>query len=208
MDEVAIGAGKLTRLQGTLVRTVCQELLLPVLWYVQIQEIKGGASMHSVALAVHIAAGTICLVTGLVALAVGKRRGLHTAVGEVYHGSYVFVFLSAIVLSLLNWADLAHLFFIAIFSYGLAVWGYMERKRQRPGWLARHISGMAGSFIGVTTAVLVTNGPRLPGMQDVPELVFWLAPTVIGSPLVALTVERWVSGKARGSAVRRPHSDQ
>lgn len=150
--------------------------------------------MNSVALTLHIAAGAVCLLVGLVALLAAKRKGLHTVLGETYHASYVLVFLSAVILSLLNWPELAHLFFIGIFSYGLALIGYVARKRRRPGWLGWHISGLVGSYIGVLTAVLVTNGPNLPGFQALPPILYWFLPTVVGSPLIARTVARHVGG--------------
>lgn len=153
--------------------------------------------MHDVTLIVHIAAGAVCVLVGLGALLARKRQGLHTALGETYHASYVVVLISTVIMSLLNWAELAHLFFIGVFSYGLALWGYLARKRRRPGWLTWHISGLVGSYIGVLTAVLVTNGPNLPGFQALPEQLFWFLPTIVGAPLVFLTVARHVGGKAR-----------
>ncbi|PWL27093.1 MAG: hypothetical protein DCO96_12190 [Fluviicola sp. XM-24bin1] len=47
-------------------------------------------------------------------------------------------------------------------------------------WLIRHIGMMLGSFIATTTAFLVTN------VQDFdPAWLPWLAPTIVGSPLIA-----------------------
>ncbi|MCR9173929.1 MAG: DUF2306 domain-containing protein [bacterium] len=47
-------------------------------------------------------------------------------------------------------------------------------------WLIRHIGMMLGSFIATTTAFLVTN------VQDFePGWLPWLAPTLVGSPLIA-----------------------
>lgn len=37
--------------------------------------------------ALHIFAGTVCLITGLLAIMMRKKRGPHTIYGEIYHGS-------------------------------------------------------------------------------------------------------------------------
>jgi len=47
-------------------------------------------------------------------------------------------------------------------------------------WLIRHIGMMMGSFIATTTAFLVTNVQNFE-----PGWLPWLAPTVVGSPLIA-----------------------
>lgn len=52
-------------------------------------------------------------------------------------------------------------------------------------WLIRHIGMMLGSFIATTTAFLVTN------VQDFnPAWLPWLAPTIVGSPLIAYYTRR------------------
>lgn len=142
------------------------------------------------ALLVHIASGTICLLTGPVALLARKTNGLHTVTGEVYHASYVLILITSVIMAILHWEQSAFLLYIAIFSYGLALFGYVARKRQRPGWLGRHISGMGGSYIGVITAVLVVNGPNLPGLSALLPLLLWFLPTIVGSPLIGRTIAR------------------
>lgn len=47
-------------------------------------------------------------------------------------------------------------------------------------WLIRHIGMMLGSFIATTTAFLVTNVQNFE-----PAWLPWLAPTIVGSPLIA-----------------------
>jgi uncharacterized membrane protein len=55
-------------------------------------------------------------------------------------------------------------------------------------WLIRHIGRMSGAYISTLTAFLVVN------LRDVPVLnyVIWIAPTVIGVPLIVMTVRRYV----------------
>lgn len=135
-------------------------------------------------LILHIAAGTICLITGAISALVQKRKGIHTVVGELYHASYVVILLSSILMAIMHWSESAYLFFIAIFSYSFALYGYTAKKSRRAGWLGRHIGGMLGSYIGIITAVLVVNGHSIPGLNQLPMLLLWLLPTVIGTPII------------------------
>lgn len=148
-------------------------------------------SIYTILLVAHIAFGTICLLAGAVAAFVRKRKGIHTLAGEVYHSSYVVVFLTAIAMSVMNWSELAFLFFVALFSYGLALYGYLARKRRWSNWLPKHIRGMLGSYIGVITAVLVVNGEAFSSATGIPSLLLWFLPTIIGSPLITMSVNRF-----------------
>ncbi|MFD2705916.1 DUF2306 domain-containing protein [Salibacterium lacus] len=139
----------------------------------------------------HIISGILCLIVGLAAAFAKKQHGWHTFLGELYHGSYVVVFVSAVVISIMHWQESAYLFFIALFSYGLALFGYRARKKRPLNWLSKHIGGMLGSYIGIVTAVLVVNINGIPIVNEWPALIFWLLPTVIGTPII-ITVSRGV----------------
>jgi uncharacterized membrane protein len=141
---------------------------------------------------VHIAAGATGLILGPLAMRATKRRGPHTNLGEAYHAVMLTVCLSAAVLSILAWERLWWFLPIAAFSYANAFVGYLAAKRRRRGWLRAHIGGMGGSYIALTTALLVVNlGDALP--------LVWFLPTIIGSPIIA-----WVINEVdRG---RRPRS--
>jgi hypothetical protein len=146
--------------------------------------------MRDPVLALHIAAGSLGLILGPLAMRAQKRPGFHTRLGETYHWVMLAVCVSAAGLAVLAWDRLWWFLLIAVFSYGNALVGYVAAKRRRPGWLRFHIGGMCGSYIALVTALLVVNvGDRLP--------VVWFLPTVIGSPLIA-----WVTREVdRG---RRP----
>jgi len=135
-------------------------------------------------LIIHIITGIICLITGLLAGFSKKRRGKHTFYGEIYHGSYVLVFISAVVMSILHWNDSAYLFYIAIFSYSLALLGYVAIKKRWRNWLGSHIGGMLGSYIGIVTATLVVNAKQIPFLNNLPTLLIWFLPTIIGTPII------------------------
>ncbi|WAH38786.1 DUF2306 domain-containing protein [Alicyclobacillus dauci] len=148
-------------------------------------------SLFSGLIIVHIVSGTCCLVMGAVALLARKRRGKHTVWGEAYHATYVILFLSALFTSILHWQQDAYLFYIDLFSYGLALLGYLSRKIRWKDWLKTHIAGMAGSYIALITAIFVVNQPHIPGMNKIPALVFWFLPTIVGTPLIFRTASRY-----------------
>ena len=78
--------------------------------------------------------------------------------------------LMATVLSILAWHRIWWFTPIAIFSFANALVGYIAVKRRFSGWLSVHIGGMGGSYIALTTALLVVNlGKTTP--------VAWLAPS-------------------------------
>lgn len=85
-------------------------------------------SIFNILLTIHILFGTICLITGIVAMVAQKKKGKHTEWGEIYHASYVVITLTAIILSIINWDKIAYLFYVAIFSYAFAIYGYLARK--------------------------------------------------------------------------------
>lgn len=140
--------------------------------------------MYDFLLVVHIIAGMVCLVIGLCAAFSQKRRGKHTRFGEIYHGSYVFVFVTAALMAMMRWEQLAYLFYIALFSYALALSAYLAVKIRWKNWIGLHIGGMLGSYIGVVTAVLVVNVSSISIFNGMPALLFWFLPTIVGTPII------------------------
>ncbi|MBM7703098.1 DUF2306 domain-containing protein [Metabacillus iocasae] len=148
----------------------------------------------------HIIAGCICLLTGLLAMISRKKKGIHSLAGEVYHWSFVVVFATSIIMALLNWRESAYLFFIGIFSYSFALSGYIAAKRKKRNWIGAHIGGMLGSYIAIITAVIVVNAPKLELLNDIPILLLWFLPTIIGSPLIFLTRRTYATRKKMPSS--------
>ncbi len=104
--------------------------------------------------------------------------------GEIYHGFYAVVFITAVVMSVIHWEESAYLFYIGIFSYALALLGYLAAKKRWKNWIGTHIGGMLGSYIGIVTATIVVNVPNIPMLNELPALLFWLLPTIIGTPFI------------------------
>ncbi|KKK38167.1 alcohol dehydrogenase [Mesobacillus campisalis] len=154
--------------------------------------------MFHLFLITHIHTGAVCLVSGLVAMASSKKRGRHTAAGEIYHGAYVIVFISAIVMSIIHWEESAYLFYIGVFSYSLALLGYAAAKRRWKNWMGMHIGGMLGSYIGIITATIVVNISKVPVLSEIPVILFWFLPTLIGTPLIIRAGKKYTPKRDKG----------
>ncbi len=136
-------------------------------------------------LAIHIGAGITALILGPIAMRARKRPGLHTRAGEAYHWVILAVCLVAALLAVLDWRRLWWFLPIAVGSYAFAFVGYLAAKRRWRGWLRAHIAGQGGSYIAMTTAVLVVNWQTLTGTQGISSPAAWALPTLVGSPLIA-----------------------
>ncbi|WP_456279492.1 DUF2306 domain-containing protein [Bacillus sp. AK128] len=153
-------------------------------------------------LIIHIVTGLICLISGIFAMSYKKRKGKHTVAGEIYHASYVLVFVTSVTMSILHWEESAYLFYIGVFSYALCVLGYVAGKRRWKGWIVSHIGGMLGSYIGIVTATIVVNTPNIPVINEVPVLIFWFLPTIIGTPFIFKVANRYKPRSKKGMSLR------
>jgi hypothetical protein len=140
--------------------------------------------------AVHVAAGLICTVAGIVAMLAPKRSGRHPSAGTVYYWSLVVVFLSMAALVFLRWPANIHLFVLGVLSYSAGAIGRMAKRRLWPGGLRVHVTGMALSYILLLTAFYVDNGPHLPVWRSLPPLAHGLLPSIIGLPILIWALTR------------------
>lgn len=166
-------------------------------------------------LLVHVVAGLTTVITGVVAFRVPKRRERHPRWGTRYLWAYTVVFLTATILSFERWSIDAYLFFIAVVGYGFAVGGYAARRFRRARWVMRllgrnwviaHIIGMIGSYVVLLTGFYVDNAHLIPLLNQLPQLTFWVLPTVIGIPFIVLSISRFVPNIAAPS--RRPRMER
>ncbi|RBW70894.1 DUF2306 domain-containing protein [Bacillus taeanensis] len=141
-------------------------------------------------LGVHIFAGFLSLIIGLFSMVAPKRKGKHTMAGKLYHGLVLIVCVTAVIMAILHWDVSSYLFYIALFSYAFAFYGYNAGKRKYKGWLSHHISGMLGSYIAMVTALLVVNQENIPLLNELPSLFVWFFPTIIGSPIIAFVTRK------------------
>ena len=134
--------------------------------------------------AVHVVAGLVCVIAGLVAMLSAKRPGRHPVAGTVYYCSLTLVFASMSVLSAMRWPEDADLFFLGALSFAAATIGRTARRVRWSGWLKYHIVGMGSSYILLLTAFYVDNGPNLPLWRSLPSLTYWIAPSLVGLPIL------------------------
>jgi len=139
-------------------------------------------------LTLHIAAGTVGLILGPVAMIATKRPGVHTRAGEAYHWTVLVVCVSAALLAILDWGRNWWFLPIAVGSYAFALTGYLAAKRRWSGWMRAHIAGQGGSYIAMVTALLVVNWAVVTGTPGRRAPLAWALPTIVGSPIIA-----WVS---------------
>lgn len=134
-----------------------------------------------VVLALHITVGVLALTLGPLALLAAWRRGAVNPAATAYHWAVLGVCVSAAALVAVAPARLWWLLPIAAASYALALLGF--RAARRPGSRARrlHLHGQGGSYIALVTALLVVS---------VGSPLAWIAPTLIGSPLITWAIRR------------------
>jgi len=138
----------------------------------------------------HIVAGITCVMAGALAALTKKEPGRHPSLGDVYFWGLSVVFVSSTAISFFRWPRDNHLLAMGVISFALASVGYVARKVHWTGWTTVHVLGMGLSYIVLLTGFYVDNGPHLPVWRRLPSFVFWIGPSMIGLPLVALGLTR------------------
>jgi hypothetical protein len=144
--------------------------------------------MWTALLVIHIASGSLALLAGPVAMMLPKRHGWHTRLGTGYVVLVGLLSASAIGLAALKPA-LWWLGVVAGATLAAVLAGRELRRRHPPGWLQLHISLMCGSYISLTTALLVVN-------LGLGSVLAWMLPTVVGTPLISYRVYRSIAVRA------------
>lgn len=111
--------------------------------------------------AVHLAGGLVAATAGAVAMLNRKQAGRHPHAGTVYYWALAVLLVTMSVLALSRWSEDYHLFAIGLSSFIAATIGRMARRRLWPSWARIHMSGMAASYILMSTAFYIDNGPNL-----------------------------------------------
>lgn len=106
-------------------------------------------------LGVHILAGLVCVVTGIVAIASGRRGRLHPICGTIYHWSLAVLVISAGFLAAARWIDDRVLFALGVISFVASSLGRTPRTRRWQAWAGIHIISIGCSFIVMLTAFCV-----------------------------------------------------
>ena len=157
-------------------------------------------------IAVHVAAGLVAVVAGIVAMVSSKAAGHHPRAGTVYFWALSIVCLTMGAVVVWRWPIDNALGLLGVISFTMAFVGRRARRVARKGWRCIHIPCMGVSYVALLTAFYVDNGPHLPFWNRLPLLAFWLLPGVIGLPLIGSTWARYCPGtrEARRDRVFNP----
>lgn len=134
--------------------------------------------------AIHVAAGVVAAIAGVVAMLSRKRAGRHPQAGTIYYWALAVVFAAMSILAISRWSEDYHLFVLGLLSFIAATIGRTARRRFWPGWPRIHMTGMGASYILLITAFYVDNGPNLPLWRDLSPIALWVLPTLIGAPIL------------------------
>src|SRR5262252_317936 len=140
-------------------------------------------------LGIHVTAGLTVVTAGAIAALTSKGSPRHIRAGRWFYRAITVVFATATILAAMRWRQDYHLFLIGAVAFTAATIGCQHRRRHRPGDTG-HIAGMGAGYIAMLTAFYVDNGPRLPLLDHLPVLAFWLLPSAIGAPIIARAVIR------------------
>ena len=147
-------------------------------------------------LIIHIAAGSIALLTALAALVTAKGGTIHVRAGRVYAIGMTLIFLTAVPLAIMG-ANV-FLLLIAFFSFYLifAGWRFARNRSRRPqpvDWVAVAIMGLTGlAMWGYAVALGVSGSGQ------------WVTMLAFGSIAVALSVADGLFFNQGRNGRRRP----
>ena len=133
---------------------------------------------NAILLTIHIAAGSVALLTAALAVCTAKGQTNHVRSGRVYAVAMTLVFLTAVPLALLG-ANL-FLLLIAFFSFYLVFAGWRFARNRRGGphlvdWAAVAIMVLTGLGMGIYAGALAQAGDSQ-----------WVTMTVFAAIAVAL----------------------
>jgi len=98
--------------------------------------IPDAGGVFLVALAVHVLAGVVCVVSGAVAASARKRPGRHPRAGTVYVCGLLVLVVTADVLAVVRWPHDVHLLLIACLTAAFGGAGWWVRRRRPAGGCA------------------------------------------------------------------------
>ncbi len=144
--------------------------------------------LFAVAVPLHVTAGLVSVVSGIVAMLSRKGGRVHIVSGRIYVGGIAGLFATMVVLAATRWPHDNHLAVLGLIALGTTLLGLLNRRRHgADGW---HILAMGISYVVMLTAFYVDNGPTLPLWSLLPPWSFWFIPSLVGAPLIARAIIR------------------
>jgi hypothetical protein len=139
---------------------------------------------------IHVAAAMVCVVAGIVAMFAKKQPGVHPKAGKIYYSFLWVVFITVLIIAIVRWTEDYYLLILGTISFLSAFIGRKALKNKWGKWTIIHISCMGFSYIVLLTAFYVDNGKSLPVWENFPPLIYWILPTLIGIPIIIITLLR------------------
>lgn len=141
-------------------------------------------SGYAALLTFHIVVGAIGLVLGPVLMWADARRWQRARdLGVLYVGMVAAVGISATGLVVARRDDLWWLVPVSVLTLGLAFLGRYAVGRPG-GWSHGYVHGLGGSYIALVTATVVVSFAVDGPLYGASQLVAWLGPTAVGTPLL------------------------
>lgn len=139
---------------------------------------------------IHVAFALAALITGAVAMLSAKGRGRHSNFGTIYFWSLCGASVTMGALAITRWQEDYPLFILGALSFGAAWVGRTVLRRRWHQWPRLHLSFMATSYVLMITAFYVDNGKNLPLWRNLPQIAFWILPTLLAAPIVLYALRR------------------
>jgi uncharacterized membrane protein len=140
--------------------------------------------------AVHVGCGVTAVLCGAGAMVTRKGSRRHRRLGRLHLVALVGLGATAPVLAAVDWAHRWHLVVLGCVALGSAMAGFVAVRFLRPARLTVHIVGMGAGYVAMLTAFYVDNGPRLPLWDQVPVVVLWVLPGLVGGTLIVRSLRR------------------
>jgi uncharacterized protein len=128
----------------------------------------------------HIAAVVVCLITGLL-VAIKKVRVFS---GKLYCSAYTGAFITTTALTIIQWEKVFYFLFIGVFSYSLALFGYIARKKRWYNWQIKHLGGIIGSYSGIIIAVIAVFYSSFSQISSTSIILMWLFFMIVGATII------------------------
>lgn len=155
---------------------------------------------------IHVAFGLAAVVTGAIAMLRPKGRGRHSNFGTIYFWCLFGAAVTMTALAITRWSEDYPLFILGALSFGSAWLGRTILRRHWWQWPRLHLTLMAASYVLMITAFYVDNGKNLPVWRYLPQIAFWVLPTLVATPLVLRALRRHPVVVAYDAGRRRPIS--
>ncbi len=133
---------------------------------------------------IHVLFGSAAVIAGALAMINAKGRGKHSNFGTIYFWCLCGVFVTMSTLAFTRWREDYDLFVLGALSFGGAWLGRTILRRRWHQWPRLHLTCMSASYILMITAFYVDNGRNLPLWRELPQIAFWILPTMIGAPVI------------------------